>query len=701
MNTSAYVGTALIGVVTYWVYHNFFAPVKPPKMMGQSKFVTKPVPGETGIFRHAKSADALVTDLAGMKTLDELMKYAKEKWGPLDCIGTKTHDAHGKSTYVFKTYNEIIDGGYAFSSGFANMGVKPGDHVGIYAPSSVEWKQFEIGCYVNSVVIVSLYDTLAPDAVSYILQHAEIGKTVSARKYLPKLLQAVEKNYKECKENGSKFYLTDLILTSSKASLAEDEEFKKLAQQFENMGIKIFYFPDIIEDGKKNPAKLTSPKPDDLATMMYTSGTTGHPKGVMITHLNFLSCLGGFSTAGKNYVPPAPTSSENQQRELSYLPLAHVMQRLSECGSFFFGKKLAYFQGDIKNLKDDFQIVKPATILGVPRIYQRIYDTVWQTINESPPVRRFLFKAAFNYKRRAISRGQRTPLLDKIIFSKVQAAAFGGAVRTMTSGSAPLSPEVHEFLRVCFSYEVGEAYGLTETTAGCTVQDPLDPQCGRVGPPNPAIEIKLVDVPDMKYLSTDPLPRGEIVVRGAPVTKGYYKEPEKTAEVFKENGWFFTGDIGRLNDDGTVSIIDRKKNIFKLSQGEYIAPEFIENILLRSRFVQQCCVFGDSTKSYLVGIIVPDREFLNLKFPTKPKDLETLCKDEELRKIILHDLHRVSKEAKLNGMEFVKNIFLESNLFTTENDMLTHTMKLKRNFVYHKYLDVFHKLYEETDKQQN
>jgi len=273
---------------------------------------------------------------------------------------------------------------------------------------------------------------------------------------------------------------------------------------------------------------------------------------------------------------------------------------------------------------------------------------------------------------------------------------FGGRVESIVSGSAPLSSKVHEFLRVCFAYKVREGYGLTETTAGCCIQDGRDSKTGQVGPPSPSVEINLIDVPEMNYTSKDkPCPRGEICIRGPIVTPGYYKNPEKTKEAFID-GWLHTGDVGRINEDGTVSIIDRKKNIFKLSQGEYIAPEYLENIFCRSSFVAQCFVFGDSYQAQLVAVIIPDEEKL-LNWAKKNNisgDFKSLCSNPRVKELILENMTKVGKESKLNGFEFVKDIHLDFELWTNENGILTPTLKLKRNDCYERYKKYIELMYD-------
>jgi len=228
---------------------------------------------------------------------------------------------------------------------------------------------------------------------------------------------------------------------------------------------------------------------------------------------------------------------------------------------------------------------------------------------------------------------------------------------------------------------------LTETAAGGTIADIDDPKQGQVGPPIPCCEIKLVDVPDMGYLATDELPRGEVCIRGPTIFQGYYKADDQTKECMDADGFFHTGDVGRINEDGTLSIIDRKKNIFKLAQGEYVAAEYLEGIFQKNKYVLQIFVYGDSTQTCLVGVVVPDPETLIpwAKENGLSTDLKELCANEKVQKMLLTDVTQTGKEAKLLGFEMVRAICLEPDAFSMENDLLTPTFKLKRPQLKDKY----------------
>uniref|UniRef100_A0AAQ4PIF7 Arachidonate--CoA ligase n=1 Tax=Gasterosteus aculeatus aculeatus TaxID=481459 RepID=A0AAQ4PIF7_GASAC len=316
----------------------------------------------------------------------------------------------------------------------------------------------------------------------------------------------------------------------------------------------------------------------------------------------------------------------------------------------------------------------PTIFPGVPRLLNRMYDKIFSQANT--PLKRWLLNFAARRKGAEVSSGiiRSDSVWDKIFFSKIQ-ASLGGRLRMIVTGAAPTSPSVLGFLRAALGCQVYEAYGQTECTAGCTFTTPGDWTPGHVGAPLPCNLIKLVDVPEKNYFASKG--EGEVCVKGPNVFKGYLKDPERTAETLDAAGWLHTGDIGKWLP---VRIIDRKKHIFKLAQGEYISPEKIENIYIRSEPVAQLYVHGDSLKSCLVGIVVPDPEVMP-EWAKKKGIFGTykdLCKNTELKKAVLEDLVRLGKTSGLHSFEQVKNIYIHSEMFSILNGLLTPTLKAKR-----------------------
>uniref|UniRef100_A0A8R7QDE5 4-coumarate--CoA ligase n=1 Tax=Triticum urartu TaxID=4572 RepID=A0A8R7QDE5_TRIUA len=354
--------------------------------------------------------------------------------------------------------------------------------------------------------------------------------------------------------------------------------------------------------GKMSSQTYRPPKPEDVATICYTSGTTGTPKGAVLSHENLIANVAGSSLGVKFY--PSDVY-------ISYLPLAHIYERANQIALLHYGVAIGFYQGDNLKLMDDLAALRPTVFASVPRLYNRIYSAITNAVKDSGGLKERLFRTAYNAKRQALVNGRNpSPMWDKLVFNKIK-ARLGGRVRLMTSGASPLSADVMEFLRICFGGEVLEGYGMTETSCVITTMDIGDKLIGHVGSPNPSCEVKLVDVPEMNYTCEDqPYPRGEICVRGPTIFRGYYKDEVQTRDVIDNDGWLHTGDIGLWLPGGRLKIIDRKKNIFKLAQGEYIAPEKIENVYAKCKFIAQCFIYGDSFNSFLVAIVAVEPDVL-------------------------------------------------------------------------------------------
>jgi len=341
------------------------------------------------------------------------------------------------------------------------------------------------------------------------------------------------------------------------------------------------------------------------------------------------------------------------------------------------------------------QELKPSIMATVPRLLNRFYDIIQKKLGHLSLPKRTLTNVGVSSKLGNLKSGQYThKVWDNLIFNKMR-NVLGGRVRLIVTGSAPMSADALNFLKICFCCPILEGYGLTESTGGICITSENDGQAGTIGGPIPSCEVKLKDVSEMKYFSTDmedgkPMPRGEIMSKGNNLFKGYFKSEDKTKEAFDEEGWFLTGDIGKIHPNGALQIIDRKKNMFKLAQGEYVAAEKLENIFEKSALVEQIMVYGDSYKHYLIAIVVPSGDVVK----KSGKELKELDKDEDLKKRIIEDLQKLGKEKHLNGFEFIKQVLIPDEAFSVENDMMTPTMKVKRNEVKLKYEKRIKELYD-------
>ncbi|XP_019186747.1 PREDICTED: long chain acyl-CoA synthetase 6, peroxisomal [Ipomoea nil] len=628
---------------------------------GQRYSVVLPEKLQTGkwdVYRSAISPLKLVTrfpDHPDIGTLHDNFVHAVETFQDYKYLGTRIRVDGTIGEYKWMTYGEAGTARSAIGSGLRFCGLEPGARVGIYFINMPEWLIVDHACSAYSFISVPLYDTLGPDAVKYIANHANIEAIFCVPNTLNTLLSFL-----------SEIPSVRVIVVVG----GIDEHFPSLPS---GTGIKLLSYSKLLTQGRANIQPFHPPKPEDIATICYTSGTTGTPKGVVLLHSNLIASVAGMTLSIKFY----PSDIY-----ISYLPLAHIYERANQITSAYFGVAVGFYQGDNLKLMDDLAALRPTIFCSVPRLYNRIYAGITNAVKTSGALRERLFNAAYNSKKQAIMNGRKpSPMWDRLVFNKIK-DRLGGRVRLMTSGASPLSPDVMEFLRVCFGCQVTEGYGMTETSCVISTMDEGDTLTGHVGSPSPACEIKLVDVPEMNYTSEDqPHPRGEVCVRGPIVFQGYYKDEVQTREVVDKDGWLHTGDIGLWLPGGRLKIIDRKKNIFKLAQGEYIAPEKIENVYAKCKFVAQCFVYGDSLNSSLVSIVCIDPDVLKEWASSegiKYESLQQLCNDPRAKAAVLADMDAIGREAQLRGFEFAKAVTLVVEPFTVENGLLTPTFKVKR-----------------------
>ncbi|KAG6621240.1 putative long-chain-fatty-acid-CoA ligase [Phytophthora cinnamomi] len=577
----------------------------------------------------------------------------------------KTDPVTGKpGEFEWVTLIDFLPVVEAAASGMSHiLKLQRGAIVGVFAKNCYQWSIVEHSASRMAYTLVPLYDTLGPAAIPFILNHTEMSVVFCGKEQFKTLMGVVH----ECPSVKTVVKFEDDI----------DEEETVLAKEHK---VKLMTLGQLIEDGKNNVVPADPPLPSDLATICYTSGTTGDPKGVMLTHANMMAA----AACAFDFTLILPTDIH-----LSYLPLAHCFERVIQTTLIYNGAAVGYYSGDVKLLMDDLGALQPTVFPSVPRLLNRIHDKISQGAAEAGGIKKWLFDTAYASKKYYLKDGYKTHAFwDFLVFSKAK-RALGGRVRRMMNGSAPLSKEVKEFCQIVFGATMLEGYGLTETGAVISCSTDEIPPGDHIGIPLGNVQICLEDVPEMNYTSHDtPCPRGEILMKGDNLFIGYYKQPDLTKEAIDADGWLHTGDIGCWNPDGTLRIIDRKKNIFKLSQGEYVAPEKIEGIYIKSPLIAQAFVHGDSLKSYLVGIIVPDAEIV-AKW-AKDKGLEAsfeeLCvpgspAGTELKADIAREMERLATEYKLFGFERVKKFHVQAEQFTPENDFATPTFKLKRPLI--------------------
>ena len=626
-------------------------------------------PGETEIYRNAQVKDLVKYpgNNSALNSIQAVLLNSAKVFKGKNCLGTK----NDQKVYVWKSYDECVALATRLGSGILRKGLAPAikeykdlelKFVGIFSKNCEEYVISDMACALYGIVSVPIYDTLGPQAMVFILEQTNMQTIFVSKQSLDHLI-------KLGKPVGS---IKNLVCFEA----FSEEDTKNAAA----LGWKVWKYQEIFtEEGSVD--SFPSINYDDIYTFSYTSGTTGNPKGVMISHGNIVSvtaCLD--NTDGLNTISEKDT-------HLSYLPLAHVLERIIVNAFLLKGGAIGFYNGDVQKLKEDLVALKPTFFASVPRLYNRFYDLIHAGVKKLTGVKRMLAERAIAAKLYYLKNGcyYKHRLYDRLVFNRMK-EAFGGKVQVMLTGSAPISPEVLEFLKVACSCPILEGYGQTEGTGASFCTKAADSTSGHVGGPTSNTEFKIVDVAEMSYTSRDkdadgnPMPRGELWIRGFGVFKGYYKDDEKTKETLDEEGWLKTGDIVQLNKNGSIRIIDRKKNIFKLAQGEYVAAEKIEICYNKCDAVEEAFVYGDSLQAFLVGVVVPKRNFVlevGNKLGLEP-NFEQLISKKEIEKEVLDNMNKQAKAEKLMGFEMVRKVKLVADAFALKG-LVTSTFKLKRH----------------------
>eukprot|EP00062_Callorhinchus_milii_P019794 gi/632974728/ref/XP_007903840.1/ PREDICTED: long-chain-fatty-acid--CoA ligase 5 [Callorhinchus milii] len=640
-------------IALYWAT-NKPKYIKPPCDLSKQSVLIK---GNDRARRCAllKGDDTISYYYSDVRTLYEAFQRGLHASDNGPCLGYRKQN----QPYQWLSYKQVTDRAKYLGSGLLHRGCKPtpDQYIGVFSQNRPEWIISEQACYTYSMSVVPLYDTLGLEAIVYIINKAEISTAICDKPSKANLL------LDNC-EKGLTPPLHTIILMDPFDDALKERGIK--------CKVDVLSLKEVEDLGRDNQKPPIPPKPEDVCVVCFTSGTTGDPKGAILTHANVVANAAAFLRTVENAFQP-----RTDDITISYLPLAHMFERVVQAAVYSCGARVGFFQGNIQLLMDDMKHLQPTIFPVVPRLLNRIYDKVQN--GAKSPLKKGLLDFAIARKKAEVLDGivRNDSIWDKLVFNKVQ-ASMGGRVRLLITAAAPISPSVLTFLRAVLGCQIFEAYGQTECTGGCTISLPGDTTADHVGAPIPCNIVKLVDVAEMNYFASNE--EGEICIKGTNVFKGYLKDPERTAEALDADGWLHTGDIGRWLPNGTLKIIDRKKNIFKLAQGEYIAPEKVENVYVQSSPVAQVFVHGDSLKSHLVGIVVPDPEVLP-DFAAKigiKGSYDELCKNQKINKAILEDMVNMGKQAGLKSFEQVKVLHLHPEMFTIENGLLTPTLKAKR-----------------------
>jgi long-chain acyl-CoA synthetase len=591
------------------------------------------------------------------ENLVDMQRTAVGLHGPRPALGMKKGGA-----WVWTSYNELGRRIDACRGGLAALGLRRGDAVAVISQNRVEWAVTAYATYGQGGCLVPMYETqLESDWAHIVRDSGARVLVVSTRDIYERVTR-----WKGDWASSLEVFCMDL-------SPGDDHSFATLEAT-----------------GRDRPVKPVDLSPDDLCGLIYTSGTTGRPKGVELTHGNIISNV----NAVHGMFPV-----EREDRSLSFLPWAHSLGQTCELHVLLsMGASIAVAES-IAKLMDNFQEVRPTIIVSVPRIFNRIYDALNRRMEQEGGARKAMFQRALaneGRRRELAARGEYSAiaeaqhlLFDRLVFAPIR-ARFGGQLKYAFSGGAALSAEVADFIDR-LGIEVYEGYGLTETSPICTCNRPGVRKLGSIGKTIPGVEVRV----DPSGLEED-TDEGELVVYGPNVMKGYHGLPRETAEAFTPDGGFRTGDRGRVDADGFYYVTGRIKEQYKLENGKYVAPAPLEERIQLSPFISQVFIHGEN-KPFNVALVVPDREAI-LSWAKKEGivgDYETVLGDQSTRDLIRMEIESHSRG--IRGFERVKSFCLVGEEFTTDNGLLTPTLKIKRARVMERYGGLIGDLYRDAD----
>ena len=587
--------------------------------------------------------------------LVELFENSVKRFPERPFLGTKNK----LGEYEWVTYREVGRRVDNLRAGLAGLGIQRGDAVGIISNNSTDWAVGHYATVGLGAFYVPMYEAELTHVWEYIIRDSGLkvlfvskSEILEKIKDLPSRIPTLEKIY--------------LIPGNGKGTMAELEK-----------------------TGEKAPVKAIYPDPEEVAVLVYTSGTTGDPKGVLLMHMNWTS---NHHARAKAY----PDFDEND-RSLSLLPWAHCFG-LGELHTFTALGASTGFMENTNTVVSDMAKIRPTFLIAVPRIFNKVYDTIVTKVNDAGGFKKTLFDTgveAAKERRRLAEKGRSSfmidlkfKLIDKIVFQKIR-DLFGGRLRGAMTGSAAMNPEISRFF-----FDIGiplyDAYGMTETTPGITMNCPAKFRIGSVGPEMDKIRV-VIDQSVVEPGAKD----GEIICYGPNVMKGYHNKPQATKEIMTPDGGVRTGDRGRMDEDGFLWITGRIKEQFKLENGKYVFPVALEEDICLNHYVQNALIYG-ANKPYNICLIVPDPVALEgyAQKNNLPKDAKALAEREDVQKMITKEILDALK-TKYGSYEIPKKFVFISEPFTLQNGMLTQTMKLKRKTITQKYTDQIEAMYKE------
>ncbi|KAM5346790.1 hypothetical protein ACJ41O_009795 [Fusarium nematophilum] len=652
------------------------------------------VPGETIPRRHPKAKDGLISFPApDARTVFEFVQRSARLYPNHTAVGSRKLIKMHKETkkikknvdgevqevekewsffeltgFEYLTHKQYLERVLQIGSGLRKLGLTSEDKLHIFGTTSVGWISTSHAAASQSISIVTAYDTLGSSGV----EHSLVQTGCSAMYVDAHLLKTASG---PLKKSSVKTVIINEQTLFSKGG--EVEEFKKEHPEF-----TIVTYEELRKLGEENPVDPNPAKPSDLYCVMYTSGSTGLPKGACITHEALVAGVTGLFKCVEECV-------SDREHILAYLPLAHIFEMALENLVIYIGGTLGYghprtlADSSVKNCAGDMREFRPTVMVGVPQVWETVRKGITAKLETASPLLRNLFWGAFSWK--AFMSKNKLPLatlFDSIVFGKVREMT-GGRIRFTMNGASGISDGTKNFLSLVVAPMLA-GYGLTETCANGSLGCPLEFSPNAIGPIPTGCEVKLVALPELGYSTEAAVPQGEIWIRGLPVMTKYWDNPEETEKAITEDGWFKTGDIGEFDANGHLRVFDRVKNLVKMQGGEYIALEKLEAVYRGVQTVLNVMVYADSEYARPIAVIMPNEKVLHEKaheLGVDEANLHTIHNDKKVVSYVLKDLQGAAKRAGLASMEVVAGVVITDEEWTSDNHLLTATQKLNRRIL--------------------
>uniref|UniRef100_A0A8H7K697 AMP-dependent synthetase/ligase domain-containing protein n=1 Tax=Bionectria ochroleuca TaxID=29856 RepID=A0A8H7K697_BIOOC len=668
------------------------------------------VEGETLPRRNRKAKDGLVDRPAkGVGTVWDLISRSARLYPDRKAVGSRKlitihnvtqvnmRDVDGKlqevesewnyfelSPYQFITYEQYYRLVRQLGSGLHKLGMPRHSKLHMFATTSVCWMSLAHACASRSICLVTAYDTLGEDGLAHSLVQTDATVMYIDTHLLPKAQKPIRKS-----QIKTVIVNTECIFGGGDKEVAI---FKR-----DNPDLRVITYEELRQLGEDNPATPYPPMPEETYCIMYTSGSTGIPKGVSIRHESLVAGVTGLFSCVEDWVG-------EDECILAYLPSAHIFELVVENLVFLIGGSLGYGSArtladtSVRNCAGDLRELKPTVLVGVPQVWETIKKGIIAQVNSiTSSVLRGIFWGAFYYKGFMVDNNILGASLLDFVFKAIREKT-GGRLRYIMNGASGIAPETRRFLSLVLAPML-VGYGLTESCANGALTNPSQYTRNTIGPIPASIDLKLVSIPDLGYVTTGKTPQGEIWIKGKPVLSEYYRNPEETAKAVTPDGWFKTGDIGEFDaKSGNLNVIDRVKNLIKMQGGEYIAVEKLEAIYRSAHSVSNVMVHAEDSYPRPIAIVIPNpRVVIDLA-----QDLPSGCKFNEsnlhlsldAQSVILHDLRLTAWDAGLSGIEIIANVVISHEEWTPATGLVTVTEKLNRRVI----VKTFHSQIKEAFK---